>query len=126
MPLNIDDLKPKIGTMYCNLWENSNINLPLTLFYSIEIPIEPFDSGHNYGTQPCNASLMIEFIVFKDHSNKQEKNWTNLAGRAFRLSFDDNTMDGSIYLGTEPVSSMQTLDFLTFEEQPLTLTWNCE
>jgi hypothetical protein len=101
MPLNIKDMKPQRGTMHCNLWENSNISLPLGLLYNIRVPLEPFDSGHSYRAQPCKTHLDIECILFKDSNGKQEKNWTRLTGRHFELSFNDKTADASVYLGTE-------------------------
>ncbi len=101
MPLDINNIKPKNGTMHCYLWENDNINLPLTMYYSIEIPLEPFDSGHDYVEQPCETLLAIEWILFRDNNGQQIKNWKSLVKKEFQLSYEDETAEGSIYLGSE-------------------------
>ena len=100
--------------MSCNLWENSHINLPLTVYYSIEIPLQPFNSGHDYVDQPTSTSIMLEWIIFNDGQNgHQERNWKNLAGRQFNLSYDDENAEGSIYLGTEHCQFNSQITFLS-------------
>lgn len=101
MPLDINSIKPKTGTMHSHLWENDNINLPLTLYYAIEIPLSPFNSGHDYVDQPSETSLTIEWILLKDNNGRQIKNWAELNGKQFMLTYEDETAEGSIYLGTE-------------------------
>ncbi len=87
MTLNIKDIQPRKGQMSCNLWENSTINLPLALYYAIEIPLQPFDSGHDYADQPTNTSIMLEWAKFIDQATgRQEANWKNLVDRQFTLS----------------------------------------
>ena len=114
MPLNIRDIEPINGQMSCNLWENSHINLPLTLYYSIEIPLQPFNSGHDYVDQPTDTSIKIEWITFSDAQNgQQEHNWKNLVGKQFNLSYDDETAEGSIYLGTEHCKFNSQINFLS-------------
>ena len=114
MTLNIKDIQPLKGQMSCNLWENPNINLPLTLYYSIEIPLKPFNSGHDYVDQPTETSIMLEWLNFGNNTNgKQETNWKNLVGRQFTLSYDDKTAEGSIYLGTEHCQINSQIKFLS-------------
>ena len=114
MTLNIKDIQPIRGKMSCILWENSHINLPLTLYYSIEIPIQPFNSGHDYVDQPTDTTIMIEWAIFRDGQNEhQERNWKNLVGRQFNLSYDDETAEGSIYLGTEHCQFNSEINFLS-------------
>ncbi|MDX2245969.1 MAG: hypothetical protein SF052_04275 [Bacteroidia bacterium] len=114
MTLNIKDIQPLKGQMSCNLWENSHINLPLTLYYSIEIPLQSFNSGHDYVGQPTNTSIIIEWAIFNDGQNgHQERNWKNLVGRQFNLSYDDKTAEGSIYLGSEHCQFNSQINFLS-------------
>jgi hypothetical protein len=133
LTLNINDIQPLKGKMSCSLWENSHTNLPLTLFYSIEIPLQAFDSGHDYVDQPTNTSIMIEWITFRSgQSEHQEQNWKNLVGRQFSLSYDDQTAEGSIYLGTEHCLfnseiKFVSLDGFTFEiELKMGIDFNIE
>ena len=101
MPLDTRKIKPLKGKISCALWENSFIGLPLSLYYSIEIPVEPFDTGHDYVDQPSDTSFVIEWIKFSGEKGEQEKNWKNLTGRKFSLSYGDSNAEGSIYLGSE-------------------------
>jgi len=114
MTLNINDIKPLKGNLNCYLWENSTINLPLSLYYSIIIPLKPFNSGHNYVEQPTNTSIVIEWIKFIDKENKQQvTNWKTLVGRKFILSYDNQQAEGSIYLGAEHLNLDSELQFLS-------------
>jgi hypothetical protein len=114
MTLDIKDIQPLKGQMSCNLWENSHIGLPLTLYYSIEIPLKPFNSGHDYADQPDETTIMIEWAIFSDGQNEhQERNWKNLVGRQFNLSYNDETAEGSIYIGTEHCQFNSQINFLS-------------
>ncbi len=114
MTLNIKDIQPLKGQMSCNFWENLNINLPLTLYYSIEIPLQPFNSGHDYVDQPTNTTIMLEWIIFSDERDEyQERNWKNLVGKKFNISYDDETAEGSIYLGAEHCQFNSEINFLS-------------
>ena len=102
MPFDIKEVRPLPGAMHCILWENSYTNLPLSLFYSIEIPLQPLNTGHEYVDQPTETSFVIEWIRFEDKQKReQERNWKNLLGREFFLSYNDQNAEGSIYLGSE-------------------------
>jgi len=133
MPLDVKQIKPQKGEFTCNLWENSHIGLPLTLFYSIEIPLEPFDSGHDYVEQPATTSIVIEWLKFFDPvTGQNERNWKYLLGREFLITFEDETGEGSIYLGTEHCQFNSLIKFLsisgtTFEiELTLNVAFNIE
>ena len=131
MPLNINDIKPRTGTFTCNLWENTHTKLPLSLFYAIEIPLEPFDSGHTYTEQPTETSIIIEWMNF-NAGHQNEPNWKNLTGNSYKLSYEENTAEGSIYLGSEHCQFNSTIRFLsltgtTFEiELTLAVDFNIE
>lgn len=113
MSLDITQINPLKGRFYCTLFENASIGLPLALYYSIEIPLQTFNSGHNYVSQPVDTSFAIEWIRFIDQSNNiQEKNWKSLAGREFELSFDNETAESSIYLGAEHCQFNSIINFL--------------
>jgi hypothetical protein len=114
MSLDIELLKPLKGQFNCNLFENANIGLPLTLFYSIEIPLQTFYSGHDYVSQPVDTSFVIAWIRFTENSHElQEKNWKKLVGKKFELTYDNETAEGSIYLGTEHCQLNSAIKFLS-------------
>ena len=86
MSLNINKIIPLKGQLRCNLFENISVGLPLTLYYSIEIPLRKFNNGHDYVSQPVETSIVIDWIRFIGKvDNIQEKNWTELVGREFEL-----------------------------------------
>jgi len=117
MSLDITQIKPLKGQFNCNLFENATIGLPLTLYYSIEIPLQIFNSGHEYVSQPVDTSFAIEWIRFIGKSNElQEKNWTNLVGKEFDLSYENETAEGSIYLGTEHCQFNSVIIFLSLND----------
>jgi hypothetical protein len=117
MRLDIEQIKPLKGQFKCNLFENVNIGLPLALYYSIEIPLQTFNTGHDYVSQPVDTSFGIEWIRFVDKSDElQEKKWTNLVGKEFELSYDNETAEGSIYLGTEHCQFNSIINFLSLHD----------
>jgi hypothetical protein len=102
MSLDVKMIKPLNGSMNCYIIENKFTGLPMSLFYSIEIPLEKFDTGHDYVEQPSETSIAIDWILFKDAAGPgQEKNWKKLVGKKFNLSYEDKSAEGSIYLGSE-------------------------
>ena len=117
MPLDVRDIKPLRGKLTSNLSENSHIGLPLTLFYSIEIPLEPFDSGHTYVDQPTSTSIVIEWIKFINTvTGQNERNWKDLAGNKYLISYDNDTGEGSIYLGSEHCQFNSLFRFLSLTD----------
>ncbi len=116
MPLDIHNIQPLQGEFSCNLWENSYTGLPLTLFYAIEIPLSPFDSGHDYVTQPTSTSILMEWLKFTDPTTGlNESNWKNLARKEFLITYENNTGEGSIYLGSEHCQFNSSIKFLSLE-----------
>ena len=114
MPLDINKIQPQKGIFSCNLWENSHIGLPLTLFYSIEIPLLPFDTGHDYVDQPASTSIMMEWLKFTNPTTGQnEANWRSLTGKEFLISYEGDTGEGSIYLGSEHCQFNSRIKFLS-------------
>lgn len=117
MKLDILDIKPQKGTLRCNLWENENIGLPLTLFYSIEIPLKPFNSGHIYVPQPTKTDINIDWVNFSHRPDQQNQpNWKNLARQTFRLSYEEENAEGSIYLGTEHCPFNSVITFISLDK----------
>ncbi|HRG91698.1 MAG TPA: hypothetical protein PLZ10_02060 [Chitinophagaceae bacterium] len=117
MPLDIHKIQPQKGEFSCNLWENAHIGLPLTLFYSIEIPILPFDTGQNYVDQPASTSIMMEWLKFANPiTESNEKNWKNLTGKEFEITYEDGTGEGSIYLGNEHCQFNSRIKFLDLQD----------
>jgi hypothetical protein len=83
----------------------------------MEIPLQPFNSGHNYVNQPTNTSIMLEWVILRDKiNNNQERNWRNLVGRKFDLSYEDETAEGSIYLGSEHCPFNSQINFLSIDQ----------
>lgn len=83
--------KPRQGTLDAHLFDNPHIGLPLTLFYRIEIPLEPFA----FDGETQQTSVRTDFIRFPVSS------WRQLAHREFRFPVnpEEGYIDGSIYLG---------------------------
>ncbi|MDF2192758.1 hypothetical protein [Paraflavitalea sp. CAU 1676] len=114
--MDINALKPEKGTLGCHLWENKHIRLPLSLFYAIEIPLSPFDSGHDYVPQPTETAILMDWLKLT-HGAKgtNEKNWKHLAGKEFFIADAKDTGSGSIYLGSEHCPFDANLKFLSLE-----------
>jgi hypothetical protein len=90
--LPTDKFKPKPGRMYAHIFENPKIVLEPTLFYGIEIPLEPFDSGLDYvRNKMVETSFRLESILFP------VTDWRMFDRQSFRPARDD--VDGSIYIG---------------------------
>ncbi|WP_276483532.1 hypothetical protein [Paraflavitalea pollutisoli] len=114
MPLDVEDINPLAGQMSCKLWENHHINLPLSLYYSMDIPLAPFNSGHDYVEQPTVTSFIIDWMILKDQfGGRQESNWKNLVNKQFSLSYEDGTAQGTIYLGFEHQQFNSEVKFLS-------------
>lgn len=117
MELNIKDIQPLNGYMNCYLFENPHNDLPLRLYYMVEIPIHPFNTGHEYVNQPFSTKFIIDWIIFNDEKNRvQERNWKNLVGKTFNLSYENQNAEGTIYLGTEHCQLNTEMHFLSLSE----------
>jgi hypothetical protein len=86
-----DRFKAKRGSMHAFVFENRNIDLEPTLFYCIDIPLKPFNSGLDYESQPVKTSFCFEFIRIP------VVDWRRLGGQSFKVAQDD--CDGSILIG---------------------------
>lgn len=84
--------KAKPGTAEFYWFENENIGLGKTLFHRISIPLEPFDSGLEYVSQPEETALIIEWLKL------ELKDPTKLDGLSIK-SEDYEDVEGSIYIG---------------------------
>ena len=84
------ELRPATGTLTAKLFENARIGLGLSVFFYIEIPVEPFD----YGDSTHRTSLRLDFIELPVRS------WRELKGREFSFPTnpDPGFIDGSLYL----------------------------
>lgn len=96
MILDVTQLIPRKGTMHARLWENSSINLPLHLSYSIEIPFEPFAVTDEWGEQLLEPVLIIDWIHFRRNGQLQERNWRQLVNNQYELKYADGTAQGSL------------------------------
>ena len=85
-------LNPAKGRLGARVFENPHIGLKPTLFYDVELPLEPFV----YEGELRRTSVRLDFI------NLGVIGWRELAGRSF--DFPKNPapgyIDGSIYLGS--------------------------
>ena len=85
------ELRPDIGTLGATLFENEHVGVPLSLFFDVVIPIEPFEfDGENVKT-----SVRLEFIEMP------VDDWRDLAGREFTFPTNPEPgyIDASLYLG---------------------------
>ncbi len=86
-----DRFQSKPGTMRAHLFQNLAIGLGPTLFYDLEIPLEPFDSGLEWEAQPVETAFRLEFLRLP------ARDWRDLDGTSVDLEQEE--ADGSIYLG---------------------------
>jgi hypothetical protein len=84
-------LQPGAATLSAHVFENPSIGLPLTLFYRIAIPLEPF----TWDGEEHRTTIALDFISFPVAS------WRDLPGREFTFPVNptDGYIDGSVYLG---------------------------
>jgi len=82
--------KPRRARLDAHLFDNSRIGLPLTLFYRIDIPLEPL----TFDGKTERTSVQMDFIRFAVPS------WRQLPGREFRFPVnpEEGYIEGSIYL----------------------------
>jgi hypothetical protein len=83
----------KNGRIEIYYFENENIGLRKTLFHRIYIPLEPFDSGLDYESQPLVTEIVIDWL------NLKLKEPTSLDGLKLTSNHDDDT-EVSIYVGS--------------------------
>jgi hypothetical protein len=91
-PIPIDKFRPLPGQMTAHLVENPAFGLPRTLWYTITIPLKPFNSGLEYETQPVTTAIELEFL------RKAQDDWRRLLGTSIQAVGDES--NSSIYLGS--------------------------
>lgn len=89
-PLNYDLIIPKGGKIDGLIFENDYVNIPMTLFYTIEIELETFEVDNEI----METSLILDFISFKINDLKELEN------RAFDFLIypENNYIDASVYI----------------------------
>ncbi|MFL1012363.1 hypothetical protein [Flavisericum labens] len=85
--------KPKKGKIEIYFIENKNIGLKKTLFHRIYIPLEPFNSGLEYESQPVETEIVVEWL------NLNLKEPTDLDDLILTSSSEDET-EISVYVGS--------------------------
>lgn len=85
--------KPKKGKIEIYFFENKNIGLKKTLFHRIYIPLEPFNSGLDYESQPVETEIVVEWL------NLNLKEPTDLDDLKLTSSSEDET-EISVYVGS--------------------------
>lgn len=93
--LNSNSIIPLRGKMESIIFENKNIGLQRSIFYSLSISLKPF----NYESEPVSTSLELEWI------NLNTTNWRGLENKefAFPLNPKAGYIDASIYLSSEHI-----------------------
>ena len=88
-----DKTKAKKGKVEIYWFENESIGLQKTLFHRIYIPLEPFNSGLDYESQPVDTEIVIEWM----NLNLEEP--TNLDGLKLPITSENET-EASLYVGS--------------------------
>ena len=83
----------KKGKVEVYWFENKNTGLQKTLFHRINIPLDSFNSGLDYESQPVDTEIVIEWMKL----NLDEP--TNLDGLRLTTTPEDET-EASIYVGS--------------------------
>ena len=84
----------KAGKIEIYYFENENTGLKKTLFHRIYVPLEPFNTGLAYESQPVETAIVMEWL------NLNLKEPTNLDGINLISTPDDN-IEVSIYIGSD-------------------------
>jgi hypothetical protein len=90
-------LKPLEGTLNAMIFENSFLNLPKTLFFKIEIPLQAIDMSkiaEDITNKNYQTSFQLDWIKLNIHSLQDLENKTF----TFPINPIDGYIDGSIYL----------------------------
>ncbi|WP_440464531.1 hypothetical protein [Psychrobacter sp. ASPA161_6] len=90
VPFNYELIVPKGGKIDGLIFENDHVNIPMTLFYSIEVELETFEIEN----EVTDTSLILDFISFNINDLKELEN------RAFdfRIYPEKNYIDASVYI----------------------------
>lgn len=86
-----EEVVPRLGTLSARVFENENIGLEPTLFFDIEIPLQPFQ----FKGEEVSTSVCLQFIQIP-----VKNDWREIAGQTypFPVNPEDGYIDGSIYL----------------------------
>jgi hypothetical protein len=90
-------LKPLEGTLNAMIFENSFLNLPKTLFFKIEIPLQAMDMSkiaEDITNKNYQTSFQLDWIKLNISSLQDLENKTF----TFPINPDEGYIDGSIYL----------------------------
>lgn len=82
---------PSQGSLSARIFENENIGLAPTLFFDIEIPLQPFQ----FNGEQVSTSASLQFIRIP-----VDGDWRKIAGQTydFPVNPEDGYIDGSVYL----------------------------
>ncbi|MBX9677767.1 MAG: hypothetical protein K2X38_03305 [Gemmataceae bacterium] len=112
-------LGPQRGTMSAKVFQNPHLRIPPSLFFKIEIPLNPFQFQGE--TQVTSVRLdFIDFGVF---------DWKELPNREFRFpkNPEDGYIDGSMYLGgTHNPADCTRIRFGNLEQKTLPTSLDIE
>ena len=103
-------LQPATGSLTAYLFENTYTGVPLSIYFDITIPVEPFD----YGGSSQRTALRLDFIALPI------RDWRDLAGREFKFPVNPEPgyIDGSIYLeNVHNPADVTAIRFGEFDEQ---------
>ncbi len=104
-----DEVVPSDGSLTARIFENQHIGLKPTLFFDIEIPIQPF----RFNGEEISTAVRLEFIKIPVQSD-----WREIAGQSFDFPVnpEEGYIDGSIYLdGAHNPADATRLTFGTIE-----------
>src|SRR5688500_6168346 len=71
---------PQKGWMQARIFANHHAGIKPTLFYDIEIPLEPFNSGLNSVSESTTTGFRLNFIRFP------LTDWRQFDGRVFEVN----------------------------------------
>ena len=111
------EMVPQPGTLTAHVFENEHIDLPPTLFFCVEIPVEPFELDGELQ----QTSARLDFIRFG------VRGWRDLAGREFEFPRNpgEGYIDGSLYLGdVHNPAEVTRIRFGHFRDSNITATFD--
>jgi hypothetical protein len=118
-PVNI--LKPSEATLNATIFENSFINLAKTLFFKIEIPLQPIDMAklcEDITDKNYQTSIQLDWIQLNIKNLKELENKTF----TFPLNPEIGYIDGSVYLfDVHNIVDATRLTFGEFKNQKILL-----
>ena len=79
------ELQAKGGEIYCTIFENSNVGLERSLFWSLSLVFEPIGEENE-------TSMTCEWIPWKF------RHWNELDGATLTAEYGDDGIEGSFYV----------------------------